>query len=124
MSSKKVFLGLAAIGFATALLGIASRAHTPPPSATYSQFLEEVRRGKVDTVSIQPGNAGAVPAVFRLKDGKTQAAVLPADYRDAMAAMLDGLVDVEIQEPPFGPLRPLLHAHSTCTSRAFVRNWT
>jgi len=45
---KKVVLCLVAIGFAVALRWMAVDAGTRSPGATYSQFLNEVRQGKVD----------------------------------------------------------------------------
>src|SRR6266571_546153 len=62
---------------------------------TYSQFLEQVRAGRVAGVMIRASNSGASQATCRLKDGNIVRAVLPSDYRDAMAAMQDTLVNVE-----------------------------
>ncbi len=72
---------------------------------TYSQFLEQVRAGRVVSVIVIGSNSGATQATCRLKDGTTVRTVLPSDYRDAVAAMQDKLVDVEIQDPSSGPLR-------------------
>ena len=36
--------------------------------------------------------------------------VLPSDYRDALVAMQDKLVNIEIQDSSSGPLRPILNA--------------
>ena len=72
---------------------------------TYSQFLEQVRAGQVVSAIVIGSNSGATQATCRLKDGKTVRTVLPSDYRDAVAAMQDKLVDVEIQDASSGPLR-------------------
>ena len=109
-NAKTLILCLIAIGFAAALRWMAVNAETRSPGATYSQFLNEVRQGKVDTVTIAPGNSGANPATYRTKDGNTSRIVLPKDYRDAIAAMQDGSVDVEIKDTSTGPLRLLLNA--------------
>lgn len=73
---------------------------------TYSQFLEQVRAGQVASAIIIAGNSGGAQATCRLKDGKTVRTVLPSDYRDAMAAMQDKLVNVEIRPASFGNAMP------------------
>jgi ATP-dependent Zn protease len=45
-----------------------------------------------------------------LKDGKTVRTVLPSDYRDAVAAMQDNMVNVEIRDSSSGPLRLFINA--------------
>jgi len=65
---------------------------------TYSQFLQKVRAGQVASVIVMGSNSGAVQAICRLKDGNTERTVLPQDYRDAMLAMQDKLVNVEIRD--------------------------
>jgi ATP-dependent Zn protease len=72
---------------------------------TYSQFLEQVRAGQVTSVTIIGSHSGVTPATCRLKDGNTVRTVLPSDYRDALAAMQDKLVDIEIQDASSGRLR-------------------
>ena len=107
---KVLALCLVAIGLAAALRWMALDAETSAPGATYSQFLNEVRQGKVDTVSIAPGNSGANPAMYRTKDGNTARTVLPSDYRDAIAAMQESSVNIEIKDTSTGPLRLLANA--------------
>jgi ATP-dependent Zn protease len=65
---------------------------------TYSQFLEKVRTGQIASVIVMGSNAGAIQAICRLKDGNTERTVLPSDYRDAMVAMQDKVVNVEIRD--------------------------
>lgn len=67
---------------------------------TYSQFLERVRAGQVASVIVSWSNSGATQATCRLKDGSTARTVLPSDYRDAMVAMQDEKLSVEIQDSP------------------------
>jgi len=76
---------------------------------TYSQFLEQVRAGNVASTTVISSNSGAAQATCRLKGGDTVRTVLPADYRDAMAAMQDKRVDVEIEDSS-GPLRLVSNA--------------
>ena len=77
---------------------------------TYSQFLQQVRAGKVTNVIIAAGNSGTSQLTCKLKDGTVVRTVLPSDYRDAIAAMQDGLVDIEIQESSWGWLARLSNA--------------
>lgn len=77
---------------------------------TYSQFLGQVRAGQVASVIVIASNSGAAQASCRFKDGNTVRTVLPSDYRDAMMAMQDKLVNIEIQDSSSGPLRFLINA--------------
>jgi cell division protease FtsH len=110
MKSKetRLYLSVAAITITAVLLWTGTRGTSRLPGASYSQFLQEVRSGKVDAVTIVGSNA--IPARYRLKDGTTVRTVLPSDYRDALAAMQDGSVDIDIQESPWGSLRLLVNA--------------
>jgi ATP-dependent Zn protease len=76
---------------------------------SYSQFLEQVRNGAVDTVTITPDGGGSAPAAFHTKSGTTARTVLPSDYRDAVNAMQTEAVNIDIQESS-GSLRPLVNA--------------
>jgi ATP-dependent Zn protease len=67
---------------------------------TYSQFLEQVRTGKVASVIVIDNRSGVARATLHLRDGKTARTVLPTDYQDALAAMQDKLVNIEIQGGP------------------------
>jgi ATP-dependent Zn protease len=77
---------------------------------TYSQFLEKVRTGQIASVIVMGGNSGAIQAICRLKNGNAERTVLPSDYRDAMMAMQDKLVDVEIRDSSSEPLQLVLNA--------------
>jgi len=69
-------------------------------TVSYSRFLEEVRAGQVAGVVVFGSNSGAIEATCQLKDGKTVRTVLPWDYRDALQAMQDKLVNIEIRNSP------------------------
>jgi hypothetical protein len=71
---------------------------------TYSQFLERVRTGRIASVIVMGSNSGATEAICRLKNGNAVRTVLPSDYRDALVAMQDNHVDVEIRDSASGPL--------------------
>ena len=77
---------------------------------TYSEFLEEVRAGRVAKVTVVESNSGAVEALCTLKEGKTARAVLPARYRDALQAMQEKQVNIEIRDSSATSLRLLMNA--------------
>ncbi len=79
-------------------------------SLTYSQFLEKVRTGQVASVTVEGSNSGATPAICRFKDGAVERTVLPSDYRDAIVAMQDKLVDVEIRSSSYESLPLIMKA--------------
>ena len=76
-------------------------------NSTYSQFLQRVREGQVVAVIIEAGRSGVSHATGRLKDGSVLRVVLPADDRDAIAAMRNTPADIEIRDASSGWL-PLL----------------
>lgn len=88
-------------------LATSQRSLTP---LTYSQFLEKVRNGQVASVIVMGSNSGAIQAICLLKDGRAERTVLPADYRDAMVAMQDKLVSIEIRESSSGSLQLMMNA--------------
>src|SRR5258708_7082932 len=77
---------------------------------TYSRFLESVRTGQVAAVVVLGSNTGAIEAVCTLKNGNDARTILPADYRDAMTAMQDQRVDIEIRDSSSGSLRLFANA--------------
>ena len=88
----------------------ATRKDRGQTTLTYSQFLERVRAGQVASVIVIGSNSGANDATCRLKDGSITRTVLPSDYRDAMIAMQDKLVNVEIRDSSSGSLQLLMRA--------------
>jgi cell division protease FtsH len=77
---------------------------------TYSEFLEQVRGEQIASVTIVGSNSGATEATCHSKDGNTVHTVLPSDYRDALVAMQDKLVNIEIQDSSSGPQRAVVNA--------------
>jgi ATP-dependent Zn protease len=77
---------------------------------TYSEFMEQVRGGQIVSVTIIGSNSGATEATCHSKDGKAMRTVLPSDYRDALVAMQDELVNIEIQDSLSGPRRAMVNA--------------
>ncbi len=83
---------------ALAWIGFFARPRGNESTVSYSQFLEQVRAGRVAEVKISAGNSGADGAWVRLKDGTTTHTVLPANYSVALEAMQQAMVNVEIQD--------------------------
>lgn len=77
---------------------------------TYSQFLDQVRNGQVSDAIIIGTNSGAAITTFHLKNGQSAQTVLPSEYRDALRAMQDKLVNIEIRDASSEPRRILLNA--------------
>jgi cell division protease FtsH len=81
-----------------------------PPNATYSQFLEQVQAGQVSKATIEAEHTGANPVTYSLKDGSRARSVLPWDYRGALEAMQQKMVNIEIQDASSQWIRVLLNA--------------
>ena len=109
--TKKLIFWLVLVAVATCLFGVVWSGRDEGQRlarATYSQFLEQVRDGKVASATIAPGNSGTSPVTYTMKDGVKARTVLPPDYRDALTAMQDKLVNVDIQDACWGG--PLINA--------------
>jgi ATP-dependent Zn protease len=97
------------IVFWTVLLAVAAllfavvRSRPTPVKATYSQFLSQVQSGEVLKATINNAHPGANPVEYSLKDGTRMESVLPANYRDALDAMQQKVVNVEIEAGPQWP---------------------
>jgi ATP-dependent Zn protease len=106
MNSKaKIAIICAVLICVAGVLWMAGKSQRSLNTLTYSQFLEKVRTGQIASVIVTGSNSGAIQAICRLKDGNAERTVLPLDYRGAMAAMQDKLVNVEIRDSDSGPLR-------------------
>jgi ATP-dependent Zn protease len=111
MSSKaKIAIICAVLICVAGVLWMATTSRRSSATLTYSQFLEKVRTGQIASVIVLGSNSGAVQAICRLKDGNAGRTVLPSDYRDALVAMQDKLVNVEIRDSSSEPLRLLINA--------------
>jgi ATP-dependent Zn protease len=69
-----------------------------PVKATYSQFLEQVQAGQVSKATIDAAQTGANQVTYSLKDGSRVDSVLPQDYRAALEAMQQKMVNIEIRD--------------------------
>lgn len=79
------------------------------PTYTYSEFLGQVSNNRVASVVVTSGNEGAVEATVHLKDGAVVRTVLPSDYKDALRAMQEKLVNIEISGSSSEPIRLLIN---------------
>src|ERR1700710_146770 len=95
-TKRSVFFALL-IGVA-ALLWIFAHNGSGPLKATYSQFLQQVQNGQVNKAVIVAAPPGGGPGPFTLRDGRKVESVLPSDYRDALDAMRQKMVDIEIRD--------------------------
>lgn len=98
-NAKTLVFWLVLVAVAVLIFAVV-RTNDGPKTAklTYSQFLQEVQDGHVAGAIIEDGGSGASRATLQMKDGKTLRTVLPPDYRDAMNAMQQKSVNVELRE--------------------------
>lgn len=81
------------------------------PKATYSEFLKRVEAGEVTKATVEVASrSGADQIDYTLKNGKQVKTIVPSDDREALAAMRDKLVNVEIRDASSSPLRLLVNA--------------
>jgi ATP-dependent Zn protease len=107
--ARTVVFWFVLIGVA-ALLWAVMRTGQNPPKATYSQFLQQVEAGQVNKSVIVDVHNGANPATYTLKDGSKARTMLPWDYRGALEAMQQKMVNIEIQDASSQWIRVLLNA--------------
>src|ERR1700690_2673552 len=81
------------------------------PKATYSQFLRHVESGEVAraTIAVAAG-AGADQISYTLKNGSREKTVVPSDDREAMSAMRDKMVNIEIRDASSPQYKLLVNA--------------
>jgi len=107
MNSRARFAVICAVLiYVAGVLWLAATSQHFSTALTYSQFLEKVRTRQIGSAIVMGRNAGAIQAICRLKDGNAARTILPSDCRDAMAAMQEKLVDVEIRDASSGPKDP------------------
>ena len=110
VSKRKIAIACAVLASVAGVLWIATTGQSSLTTLTYSQFLEQVRGGQVASVVVIGSNSGAAKATCRLRNGQAARTVLPSDYRDALRAMQDRLVNIEIRDSSSEPLRVLTNA--------------
>lgn len=95
---QKVVFWIVLLGVA-ALIALVVGNRPTPPRATYSQFIQQVQSGEVLKATINPDQQGVYPVDYSLKNGARLSTILPHDYRAALDAMQQKLVNIEIAEP-------------------------
>jgi len=108
-NAKKIVFWCVLIAVA-ALMWAVVRNGPNPVKATYSQFLEQVQAGQVSKATIVAAHNGANPVTYSLKNGGRVDSVLPHDYRDALEAMQQKMVNIEIRDASSQWLRVLGNA--------------
>jgi hypothetical protein len=109
LNAKAAIAAATAVIVAATIWVAAQKSHGAEPRLTYSQLLASVQSGQVASVTIIGSNSGAARADCRLKDGSTVRTVLPSDYQDALRAMQEQSVSIEIRDFSSDPLRLLLN---------------
>jgi cell division protease FtsH len=108
-TSRTVFWSVLAVVAATLVIAISQR--PLQPRATYSEFLKRVQAGEVAKATVEVAARSGVDQIdYTLKNGNRVKTVVPSDDREALAAMRDKLVSVEIRDASSTPLRLLLNA--------------
>lgn len=81
------------------------------PKTTYSEFLKRVEAGEVTKATVAVAARSGVDQIdYTLKNGSQAKTVVPSDDREALAAMRDKLVNVEIRDASSSPYRLLANA--------------
>jgi ATP-dependent Zn protease len=106
----KVAIACAVVVLAGIAVWMVGGSHAEQATISYSQFIQQVRAGRVARVEVASGNLGASPATIHLKDGQISRTILPLDYSAALALLEDQLVNVEIQDASSSPMRLLVNA--------------
>jgi cell division protease FtsH len=108
--------GVRRVVFFAVLIGVAAmvwwvvRSERNQPKTTYSQFMQQVESGEVNKATIVAGQTGANQVTYSLKDGSQVRTMLPSNYRDALEAMQQKMVDIEIRDGSTQSLRMLANA--------------
>jgi len=92
-----------------AVLWMAAAKPGPEPKLTYSEFIAAVQTGNVASVTVIGSSSGAARAECRLTNGSAARTVLPADYTDALRALQDKAVKIEIRDSSTEPVRLLIN---------------
>src|ERR1700735_4085763 len=74
--------------------------HNNPGSmkTTYSEFLQQVQSGQVNSAVIVAANTGTDEVIYRLKNGSELKTVVPSGYREVLDAMEQNKVNIEIRD--------------------------
>jgi cell division protease FtsH len=91
-----VFFIVLVVVVAVMALVVGDRTDASRTKATYTEFLQQVQAGEVSKATIEVAGTGANPVTYRLKSGSEWLTIIPTNYQDALAAMQNKLVKIEI----------------------------
>jgi cell division protease FtsH len=116
--AKSVVFWVVLIGVAVLICAVL-QSNPNSAKATYSQFLQQVESGQVSKAIIVADHSGANPVTYSLKDGSQARTVVPSDYRAALEAMQQKMVNIEIRDASSQWIRVLLNASPFLVLLAF-----
>jgi len=105
-----VFFVVLIVVVAVLALVVGDRTDGSRTKATYSEFLQQVQAGEVSKATIAVAETGANPVTYRLKRGSEWLTIVPKNYQDALAAMQNKLVNIEIRDAQSQRVRTLANA--------------
>jgi cell division protease FtsH len=105
-----VFFVVLIVVVAIMALVVGDRTDGSRTKATYSEFLQQVQAGEVSRATIAVAETGANPVTYRLKSGSEWLTIIPKNYQDALAAMQNKLVNIEIRDAQSQRTRMLMNA--------------
>jgi cell division protease FtsH len=105
-----VFFVVLIVVVAVMALVVGDRTDASRTKATYSEFLQQVQAGEVGKATIAVAETGANPVTYRLKSGSEWLTIIPRNYQEALAAMQNKLVNIEIRDAQSQRTRVLMNA--------------
>jgi ATP-dependent Zn protease len=105
-----VFFVVLMVVVVTMALVVGDRTDATKTKATYTEFLQQVQAGEVSKATIAVAETGANPVTYRLKSGSEWLTIIPRNYQDALAAMQNKLVNIEIRDAQSQRTRFLVNA--------------
>ena len=109
-NARRIILSVVPILVAVGIVTVVKQGQSQP-KATYSQFLQNVQAGEVVNATIAvAGRSGADRITYTLKNGSRMKTLVPSHDREAMAAMRDKLVNIEIRDSSSQPYRLVVNA--------------
>jgi cell division protease FtsH len=79
-------------------------------NATYSEFLQQVQSGQVNSAIVVATNTGTDRVTYRLKNGSELQTIVPSRYRELLDAMQQNKVKIEIRDASTQWLRVLANS--------------
>jgi cell division protease FtsH len=109
MYSKRILFFVVLVCVGATLWAVVHRKPNPTIT-TYSQFLQQVESGQVNSATIVASHTGVSQVNYGLKDGNRVQTVVPSDYRGVLEALQQKMVNIEIRDASSEWLRMLANA--------------